>query len=76
MPAIIDLFPVGNFDQTIFEITSDWANMSNSELKRLIQEDGVEVNGKKITMEEAGAKIKVNMVIKIGPRRIVKISLK
>lgn len=76
LPEIINTFPVENFNQTIFKITSDWARMSNSELKRLIQENGVEVDGEKISMEEANRKIKVDMVIKIGKRRVVKISSK
>lgn len=76
LPNEINLFPVGDFNQTIFEITSDWAQMSNSELKRLIQQKGVEVDGKKINMEEANEKVVKGMVIKIGPKRVVKISLK
>lgn len=76
LPEIINIFPVENLNQTIFEITSDWAKMSNSELKRLIQENGVEVDGEKISMEEANKKIKVDMIIKIGKRRVVKISSK
>ncbi len=76
MPDEIDLFPVGDFNQTIFEVTSDWAGLSNSELKRLIQQQGVEVDGNKIDMESANKKAKTGMVIKIGQRRIVKISSK
>jgi len=73
LPKEIDLFPVGDFNQTVFEIASDWAGLSNSELKRLIQQKGVEVNGNKIDMEGSNQKVKTEMTIKIGNTRIVKI---
>jgi len=76
LPEKVDLFPVGDFDQTIFDIASDWAKISNSELKRLIQQKGVEVDGVKIDIDGANKKITNGMVIKIGQRRIVKISSK
>lgn len=76
LPDRITLFPVKNFNQTVFEIISDWAQMSNSELKRLIQQRGVEVDGNKITIDEASEKVSNGMIIKIGSKRIVKISSK
>jgi tyrosyl-tRNA synthetase len=76
LPETIEIFPVGDLNQTIFEITSDWANMSNSELKRLIQQKGVEVDGNKIDLKGSDEKITNGMIIKIGHRRVVKISLK
>lgn len=76
LPDTISLFPVGNFNQTIFEIVSDWAQMSNSELKRLIQQKGVEVDGEKISMDKSNEKVTKGMIIKIGHKRVVKISSK
>ncbi len=76
LPETITLFPVGDFNQTIFEIISDWSQMSNSEIKRRIHEGGVYVNGSKITLEETGNKVNEGMIIKIGKRRVVKVTSK
>jgi tyrosyl-tRNA synthetase len=47
---------------------------SKSEARRLIEQGGVEIDGKVIKDREAVVKIKEGMVMKVGKRRFVKIS--
>jgi tyrosyl-tRNA synthetase len=66
-----------NLDNTILDFVSDWSGShSRSDAKRLIQGNGVSVNGKKITIEEADKKIEEGMVIQIGKRTKFEITSK
>lgn len=46
---------------------------SKSEAKRLFEQGGVEVDGKKITDSKNGVQIKNDMVVKVGKRRIIRL---
>lgn len=77
LPVEIDLYPVGDFNQTLFEMISDWSGLSNSSIKDLVRSHGIYINGNSITdSKQLDEKIRVDMIIKIGNTRIVKIVLK
>ena len=48
---------------------------SKAEAKRLFEQGGVEVDGKRITDSKSGVQIKNGMVVKIGKRKIVKLKI-
>ncbi len=72
----VELVTAENFQNTILDMVSDWATNNNrSEAKRLVQQGGVSVNGKKINLEESNENIEKEMTIKVG-RKIIRIKPK
>ena len=74
LPDQIENYSYENSNVTIFNMISDWAKLSKSETKRLIQQKGVRINDKTINLKDAEENIKDGMIIKIGKRKIVKVS--
>ncbi|HZJ18542.1 MAG TPA: tyrosine--tRNA ligase [Patescibacteria group bacterium] len=74
LPDQIETVSIKDLKETIFDTVSDWVKLSRSETKRLIQQKGVRVNDKTINAKDAEQDIKEGMVIRIGKRKIVKIS--
>lgn len=74
LPNHIETIFIKDLKQTIFDAVSDWAKLSKSETKRLIHQNGVRVNDRTISANDAEQAIKEGMIIKIGKRKIVKIS--
>jgi tyrosyl-tRNA synthetase len=46
---------------------------SKSEAKRLIEQGGVEVDGKKLTKDDGSIQVKDGMILKVGKRKIVRL---
>src|SRR5680860_408057 len=74
LPDQIETVSIKDLKETIFDTVSDWVKLSRSETKRLIQQKGVRINDKTINAKDAEQDIKEGMVIRIGKRKIVKIS--
>lgn len=68
----IELFIPKSFDNSILDIVSDLTANTRSEAKRLIEQDAVSLNGKKINSQEASENVKAGMIIQVK-RRIIKI---
>jgi len=70
----IDVYTPKKFVLSISDVISDLAtNHNNSQTKRLIEQGGVSVNGKKINTEEANENVTEGMIIKIGKRKVIQI---
>jgi len=74
LPDQIETVSIKDLKETIFDTVSDWVKLSRAETKRLIQQKGVRINDKTINAKDAEQDIKEGMVIRIGKRKIVKIS--
>jgi tyrosyl-tRNA synthetase len=74
LPDKIKTISIKDLKQTVFDAVSDWAKLSKSETKRLILQKGIKVNDKTISTEDAEQIIKEGMIIKIGKRKIIKVS--
>ncbi|MCR4263824.1 MAG: S4 domain-containing protein, partial [Candidatus Roizmanbacteria bacterium] len=60
-------------NSTASDIASLMLSSSKSEAKRLVQQGGVEVDGKKVTDPNQKIEIKDGMIIKAGKRKYIKI---
>lgn len=68
----IEMFIAKDFNNTVLDIISDWSEShSRSEAKRLVEQNGVSVNGKKISLKEANGNIKEGMTIEFRRRKVM-----
>jgi len=68
----IELFVPKSFNNSVLDIVSDLTANTRSEAKRLIEQDAVSINGKKINSQEASENVKAGMIIQVK-RRIIRI---
>ncbi|MFH1187156.1 MAG: tyrosine--tRNA ligase [Candidatus Levyibacteriota bacterium] len=74
LPNQIKSYSLEKSKRTIFNIISDWSKLSKSEVKRLIEQKGVRVNDKVIDLNIAAQEAKEGMIIRVGKRKVIKIS--
>ena len=75
LPSSVPIFtPSASSGATAAGTVSEWINISSSETKRLINQGGIELNGKVINNSKEP--VKDGDILKVGKRRVVKISSK
>jgi tyrosyl-tRNA synthetase len=73
----IEIYTANDLHITILDLISELSEShSKSEAKRLIQQNAISINGKKIILESANKNIEKGMTVKIGKRKFVKIEIK
>ena len=77
LPTEIPAYKYSGETQTRIDDLLILANLSESksEAKRLIEQGGVEIDGKKVTDPNSEIKVKNDMVIKVGKRKYIKIKI-
>jgi tyrosyl-tRNA synthetase len=74
-PQNLESFPVG-IDMNVAGTISAWGNISASEVKRLVRQGGIEINGEKIGSSALNQKVQEGSVIKVGRKNPFKVKIK
>ena len=76
IPDNIPVLQLQGTDKTIADFIEEFVSMnlvkSKSDFKRLVLQNGIQLNSKNITLEDYNVKLKNNDVIKIGKKRFVR----